>query len=145
MNIEREVDRHLTLLRQKIREQGFSQLKVQETLGWGRSYISQLITKQKALRFDQVEAILGVIGVETKDFFAELYPPQRGAQRRAAPDLSAVERDKLGPMLALLKGTCNVLIQKRVIGYHEIMAAKKEVEREMSLDHAHAVRIPKES
>ena len=35
-SIERELDRVLTLLRNKIREQGFTQLEVQEALGWGR-------------------------------------------------------------------------------------------------------------
>ena len=38
--LERELDRVLTLLRNKIRERGFTQLEVQEALGWGRSYIS---------------------------------------------------------------------------------------------------------
>lgn len=75
--IQREVDRFLTLLRNKIRERGFTQLEVQETLGWGRSYISQLLTRQKNLRVEQVLLILNVIGVEPAEFFRELYghPP----------------------------------------------------------------------
>ena len=71
--IERELDRVLTLLRNKIRERGFTQLEVQEALGWGRSYISQLLTKQKSLRIEQVLLILNVIGVDPGDFFSELY------------------------------------------------------------------------
>ena len=39
----------------------------------GRSYISQLLTKQKSLRVEQVLLILNVIGVEPRRFFAELY------------------------------------------------------------------------
>lgn len=71
---ERELERVLTLLRNKIRERGFTQLEVQEALSWGRSYISQLLTKQKSLRVEQVLLILDVIGVEPAEFFGELYP-----------------------------------------------------------------------
>ena len=70
---DRELDRVLTLLRNKIRERGFTQLEVQEALGWGRSYISQLLTKQKSLRIEQVLLILNVIGIDPGDFFGELY------------------------------------------------------------------------
>ncbi|NIQ93618.1 MAG: helix-turn-helix transcriptional regulator, partial [Desulfuromonadales bacterium] len=64
--IEKEVDRILTLLRNKIRERGFTQLEVQEKLNWGRSYISQLLTKQKSLRVEQVLMILETINVNPK-------------------------------------------------------------------------------
>ncbi len=79
MRTERELDRVLTLLRNKIRERGFTQLEVQEALGWGRSYISQLLTKQKSLRIEQVLLILNVIGVDPADFFGELYQFPAGA------------------------------------------------------------------
>ncbi len=73
VRVQREVDRYLTLLRNKIRERGFTQLQVQEALGWGRSYISQLLTRQKALRIEQVLLILSVIGVDPREFFGEIY------------------------------------------------------------------------
>lgn len=73
MAAEREVDRILNLLRAKIHEQGFTQLKIQKALGWGRTYISQLFRKQKALRFDQILQVLGVIEIDPADFFAEFY------------------------------------------------------------------------
>jgi transcriptional regulator with XRE-family HTH domain len=72
----REVGRFLTLLRDKMRKQGYTQLEVQEHLGWGRSYISQLVTDQKGLRVDQLLCILFVIGVEPGEFFQELYPSE---------------------------------------------------------------------
>ena len=85
--IDRDVDRCLALLRSRIRGRGFTQLEVQGVLGWGRSYISQLLTKQKALRFEQVFLILEVIGVEPDLFFAEVFqyptsgrPPGRRRQ-----------------------------------------------------------------
>ena len=64
VTVQPEVDRYLTLLRNKIRERGYTQLQVQEALGWGRSYISQLLTRQKALRIEQVLLILSVIEVD---------------------------------------------------------------------------------
>ena len=73
MAVEREVDRVLNLLRSKIHEQGFTQLRVQKALGWGRTYISQLFRKQKSLRFDQILQILGVIEIDPAEFFAEFY------------------------------------------------------------------------
>ena len=71
--VQNEVDRMLKLLREKIRDQGFTQLKVQEALGWGRTYISQLFRKQKSLRFDQILSILHVIETPAPEFFSEFY------------------------------------------------------------------------
>ena len=72
-NLDKEIERVLSLLRNKIRERGFTQLEVQEQLHWGRSYISQLVTRQKALRLEQILCILDVIGVSPTEFFGELY------------------------------------------------------------------------
>ena len=89
INVEREVDR--SLLRNKIRASGFTQLEVQEALGWGRSYISQFLTKQKKLRLEQVLSILNVIEVEPAAFFGELYgaPPWSDAEGLQARNVSA--------------------------------------------------------
>ena len=70
---DRDLDRILTLLRNRIRNRGFTQLDVQERLGWGKSYISQLLTKQKSLRLEQVLMILDVIGDKPADFWAEIF------------------------------------------------------------------------
>ena len=100
-----EVDRYLTLLRNKIREHGFTQLEVQEALGWGRSYISQLLTKQKALRVEQVLLVLDVIGLTPSEFFAELYrfgrwlPPSPGL-----PGAGDGSPHKLRDLSALVRG-----------------------------------------
>ncbi len=90
-NVEKNLDRILTAIRNRIRERGFTQLEVQEELKWGRSYISQLLTRQKALRVEQVLQILKVIGVEPAEFwgevfqFGETFGPGRSPVRRAAP------------------------------------------------------------
>ncbi len=91
------VDRLLLLLRSTMQTQGVSQLSVQESLGWGRTYISQLLRKQKALRFDQVLMILQTLEIEPKDFFAELFgiPAQTGPKH-----LTAKERQYLNQSLA---------------------------------------------
>ncbi len=90
-NVEKNLDRILTAIRNRIRERGFTQLEVQEELKWGRSYISQLLTRQKALRVEQVLQILKVIGVEPAEFwgevfqFGEAFGPGRSPGRRVAP------------------------------------------------------------
>ena len=72
-SIAKSVERVLMLLRTKMRERGFTQIQVQEQLGWGRSYISQLMHMEKALRFEQILSILAVIGEDPAEFFAEVY------------------------------------------------------------------------
>lgn len=73
MKVQKDVDRMLKLLREKIRDRGYTQLRVQEALGWGRTYISQLFRKQKSLRYDQILSILDVIGIDAGEYFAEFY------------------------------------------------------------------------
>ena len=95
-NVEADVQRLLTLLRNKIRERGFTQMMIQDAMGWGRSYISQILTKQKNIRVEQTLAILDVIGVKPRDFFAELfgfgpYDGQVGSPERTAVDPKAPE------------------------------------------------------
>lgn len=82
------IDRLLLLLRSTMQAQGVSQLSVQESLGWGRTYISQLLRKQKALRFDQVLMILETLEIEPQDFFAELFgmPAQDGPKQLTTKD-----------------------------------------------------------
>ena len=133
---EKELDRVLTLLRNKIRERGFTQLEVQEALKWGRSYISQLLTKQKSLRVEQVLLILEIIGVDPGEFFAELYPPPIhmlgeygvAARGRAPYNPSAVadggvpadQRRSFEELRDLLRGVVRLLIDKNVLDIDEL-------------------------
>ena len=68
-----EVDRMLRHLRDVMRQHNWSQLDVQRELGWGRSYISQLMTRQKMLRVEQVLMILDVMGVDPATFYYDFY------------------------------------------------------------------------
>ncbi len=118
LNIERELDHCLTLLRNKIRERGFTQLEVQEALGWGRSYISQLLTKQKSLRIEQVLLILNVIGIEPTVFFGELYgaSPRFGLSQYQRPASSAeLPRGQFEEMSKLVHGLTDLLLEKGLI------------------------------
>ncbi len=119
--VDREVDRYLTLLSDKIRGRGFTQLEVQEALGWGRSYISQLVTKQKSLRLDQVLLILSVIGVEPAEYFAELYRP-RAAYYSAPRDSgqAAALRQELPKLKAYLRAVKALLLDKGLISADEL-------------------------
>ncbi len=128
---ERELDRYLTLLRNKIRQRGFTQLEVQESLGWGRSYISQLLTRQKNLRLDQVLMILNVIGATPEEFFAELHGlatpsswPEASPERvQDAPFWRELER-----LREVLDGLVGLLVERRVIASSELRAAVEAVE-----------------
>lgn len=72
------------LLKTVIRERGFTQLRIQEQLGWGRSYISQALNEGKELRLEVVLQILFTIGVDPGVFFARLH-------REIHPELAAEE------------------------------------------------------
>ena len=135
LNIERELDRYLTLLRDKISQRNFTQLEVQEVLGWGRSYISQLLTKQKSLRLEQVLAILQVIDVDPSEFFAELYVA--GANQGAAslrPLAGQSEANDLPQELqrlnALTQGLIELLREKNLISAAGLAEAVNTARRE---------------
>ena len=137
---EKELDRVLTLLRNKIRERGFTQLEVQEALSWGRSYISQLLTKQKSLRVEQVLLILEVIGVDPGEFFAELYPSGAalaggdyglGVRGRAPYNPSSIGdggvpnefRRSFEELRDLLRGVVRLMVDKAMIDVDELTEA----------------------
>ena len=148
--VQAEIDRSLTLLRNKIRERGFTQLEVQEALSWGRSYISQLLTKQKSLRVEQVLLILNVIGVDPAEFYSELYHrPQvdrvpaadysetryqsepYGASSVAEVSEGVMSGDfsrSFQELRALLRGLVRLLVDKNLINVDELTSAVKACE-----------------
>ncbi len=89
--VDAEVEKVLEVLRQKIKDQGLTQQQIQDMFGWGRSYVSQLLTAEKALRFDQIVMILSAIGMDSGEFFAEVYrtgPDEpSGAEEASDPPL----------------------------------------------------------
>ncbi len=121
--VEREIDRYLVLLRNKIREQGFTQCEIQDVLGWGDSYISQLLTKQKTLRLDQVLSILQVIGIEPKEFFAKLHVPRAHVVRKRPTAVSGRSWQELERLSTLLKSLADLLRKKGVFTAKELSRA----------------------
>ncbi len=143
--VQSEIDRVLTLLRNKIRERGFTQLEVQEALSWGRSYISQLLTKQKSLRIEQILLILNVIGVDPSEFYSELYRLNTSDagdfdERRYGPaaygsGAGLAETGRAGDsgrnfqeLRSLLRGLVRLLVDKKVINVDELTSVVKACE-----------------
>jgi transcriptional regulator with XRE-family HTH domain len=117
---EKEIDRMLGLLRAKILEKGYTQREIQSILGWGPSYISQLMNQQKSLRFEQMLRILQVIGVEPLQFFAELYKLDEAVQQApasAGPDPALVARlqQDLVEQRQLLRALTQLLADKQLL------------------------------
>ncbi len=114
-----QVDRCLTLLGNTIRDRSFTQLRVQEELGWGRSYLSQLMTKQKKLRIDQLLSVLSAIGVEPAEFFAELYP----TGMPAVPPVVEPAPDDFAETASIARVLVQLLLARGIITEEELAAA----------------------
>lgn len=119
LSIDHEVERFLSLIRNKIRERGFTQLEVQENLGWGRTYISQLLIRQKGLRVDQVISILGVIGIDPANFFAELYGANRFGEAPQSAGIAELHQE-LQELRTLLRGLVDLLLENQLIQAGEL-------------------------
>ncbi len=104
----------LTLLVEKIRERTFTELEVEEVLGWDRHYIQQLRAGRKRLRVQEVLAILGVIGVEPEEFFAALYGEPSGDEGR---------RTDIAELSALADGIVNLLVKNGLVNAGELARA----------------------
>lgn len=92
-----EIRKTLNLLRHVIREQEWTQRRVQYMMGWGTTYISQIFRGQKAVRITQILSILEAIGVEPKEFYQELYrPPDQKLSKSLVINESAVNEDLPG-------------------------------------------------
>lgn len=122
--VDHEVNRYLTLLRDKIRDHGFTQLEVQEALGWGRSYISQLLTRQKNLRVEQVLLILSVIGSSPSEFFGELYTyGSPYPVSYAAPPVPPETAQALAKLRRELHELVDLLLEKQLITAEDLSEA----------------------
>ena len=125
--VDRDLDRILYRLRTLIRQQGYTQLEVQGVLGWGRNYISQILTKQKSLRLDQILLILKVIEIDPADFFGEIYPfSEAHPGRQTAPSISVDLEEEIQLLGALYEGLVGALKRRGVITAEELAAAIKE-------------------
>ena len=77
--IEEAMDRYLATLRTAIRARGFTQLRVQKRLGWGRSFISQILSRQKGLRLETLLLFLRALDVSPEEVVPVRYPSHHEA------------------------------------------------------------------
>lgn len=125
--VEPYLDRCLLLLRSKIRERGYTQLEVQECLGWGRSYLSQLLTKKKTLRFNQILYVLNAIGVDSEEFFQELFGLlPLGPQRISPSALPPAGEPELREMWQILSRLTRLLMRNGVFTAAELDGATRD-------------------
>lgn len=70
---KKEVGDLIDLVRTCLARKKLSQSTIQKSIGWGRSYISQIFTGQKRFGLEALFDLLREIEVSPADFFAELY------------------------------------------------------------------------
>ncbi len=127
--VDREIDRYLALLRDRIHQKGFTQNDIQDVFGWGRGYISQLLTKQKKLRVEQLLLMLNVIDVDPADFFAEFYDLRGAPQAHWSPrDAGKPEnlRTQIRQLETQLQALVKLLLERRIITSSDLRAAEQE-------------------
>ena len=85
VNVDADLERILTLLRAEMKRRGFTQVDVQNALGWKGSYISQLFLKHKELRVRQLLQILAVIGHDPVTFMCDAFEQSQPEIDPSAP------------------------------------------------------------
>ncbi len=110
--IESQVRKFQTLLERKIHQRGHEESDVEEDLGWEAGTIRRLLTGKEELGVRQVLAILGVIDVDPKAFFAELYGLTVGG-------LSA----DVAELKNMVGSVANLLVKNGVVTADELMNA----------------------
>ncbi len=110
--IETQVRKFHTLLEKKIRQRGYEESDVEESLDWETGSIRRLSTGEQELKVEQVLVILAVIGVDQQAFFAELYG--------LAVDVSPAE---LAELKTLVGSVVNLLVKNGVVTADDLMSA----------------------
>jgi transcriptional regulator with XRE-family HTH domain len=131
-DVKGDLTRIRDTLRRYIRVQGFTQMEVQEALGWGRSYISQMLGAQVPIRVEQVLQILKIIDVKPEVFFGEVYgfgPRYEPGFPRLAPpfglagEVESRLRAQFATLRKLLGGLVGALERKSLISVAELHRA----------------------
>jgi transcriptional regulator with XRE-family HTH domain len=77
MAIDDEVRRATKLLETVMQASGLTRKDLDQKLGAGPGYVSQVLTGRMELKFRHILAILRVLGVEPSVYFQTLYPENR--------------------------------------------------------------------
>ncbi|MGH9362315.1 MAG: helix-turn-helix domain-containing protein [Thermoanaerobaculia bacterium] len=79
--VEQSVERLRRALQRRIRDEGNSFREVEDRLGVGRDYVSQLLRGSMDLKVKHLFALFEVLEMEPGEFFRALYPAARPRKR----------------------------------------------------------------
>ncbi|HYU35544.1 MAG TPA: helix-turn-helix transcriptional regulator [Thermoanaerobaculia bacterium] len=96
MTIEDEVRRATKLLETVMQAAGLTRKELDQRLGAGPGYISQVLTGRMELKFRHILAILRALDVEPNVFFQTLYPGDRPSSDQAVMEEFLKRFQKLG-------------------------------------------------
>jgi transcriptional regulator with XRE-family HTH domain len=96
MTIEDEVRRATKLLETVMQATGLTRKELDQRLGAGPGYVSQVLTGRMELKFRHILAILRALDVEPNVFFQTLYPGDRPTSDQAVMEEFLKRFQKLG-------------------------------------------------
>jgi transcriptional regulator with XRE-family HTH domain len=96
MTIEDEVRRATKLLETVMQAAGLTRKDLDQRLGAGPGYVSQVLTGRMELKFRHILAVLRALDVEPSLFFQTLYPDARPATDQAVMEEFLKRFQKLG-------------------------------------------------
>jgi len=96
MTIEDEVRRATKLLETVMQAAGLTRKELDQRLGAGPGYVSQVLTGRMELKFRHILAILRALDVEPSVFFQTLYPGDRPSSDQAVMEEFLKRFQKLG-------------------------------------------------
>jgi transcriptional regulator with XRE-family HTH domain len=96
MTIEDEVRRATKLLETVMQAAGLTRKELDQRLGAGPGYVSQVLTGRMELKFRHVLAVLRALEVEPNVFFQTLYPENRAVSDQAVMEEFLKRFQKMG-------------------------------------------------
>lgn len=96
MSIEEEVRRATKLLETVMQATGLTRKELDQRLGAGSGYVSQVLTGRMELKFRHILAILQALEVDPSVFFQTLYPGDRPTSDQVVMEEFLKRFQKLG-------------------------------------------------
>ena len=126
---DEELTRHRTFLRRLIAARDFNLEELDRTFGFGRSYLSRLLSGETALTLVHILAILEAIDYPADKYFATLYPP-------SSPTPTERQGDWKGEFLHALRRVEDLLSQGAEGSASGAEASSPDERIEQSVDEA---------